>query len=308
MQIDRLFQIVQILLNHDITTAKALAQRFQVSQRTIYRDLDTLSVSGVPVLTTKGKGGGISLLKDYTMDRSLLTEEERNHLIMGLETLKATQADDVDQVLLKLKDLFHDQKKSWIRVDFSHWGNDPEERKKFGEIKDAIARHRMLTFHYTDASNRLSEREVAPIQLLFKEKAWYLIAYCMLRKDYRFFKLYRITNLQSSLRTFDPNDYPLEQDLLYESSPLDPKNTDICHLWASKMVSERIYNEFSEDQILHLGTGDFILKYYGRHDDWLVSYILGFGEHMKVIGPDPLKDMVQNTIKKMYINYYNMTQ
>ena len=195
MQIDRLFQIVQILLSKEKVTAGELAQRFEVSTRTIYRDVDTLSINGVPIYATKGKGGGIRLLENYTMDRSVLSDEEKNHVLLGLETLKATEAEDVGDVLEKFRELFHHNQSNWIRVDFSHWGNDPKERQKFETVKSALTTYHVIDFNYYDAYGHHTKRRVCPVQLVFKEKAWYLIAHCLDREAFRFFKLVRMAEV-----------------------------------------------------------------------------------------------------------------
>lgn len=301
MQIDRLFQIVQILLHKNKVTADDLAERFMVSRRTIYRDLDTLSLNGVPVITERGKGGGISLMDNYTLDRSTLTEAERNQLLLGLETLKATQAADVDQVLGKFRDLFRSSQQDWIRVDFSHWGNDPNEKKKFEDIKFALATHRVITFHYFDARQHKTERKVNPIQLLFKEKAWYLIGYCHTRQDFRFFKLIRMVHLDLTQATFDPTDYPLTSDLLYEAPALE--GGQVFRFLLSKDLRYRVYDEFTSDQITPLPSGDFLLTYYGQEDAWLYNFILSYGEHLKVLEPIELKVTIHDKIKKMLALY-----
>lgn len=129
MQIDRLFQIVFILMDKKQVTAKYLANRFEVSTRTIYRDVDTLSLCGIPVVAAKGKGGGISIMEHFVIDKSLFSEEERSNLLMGLETLQLTNLDEIDMALGKLKTIFHQDSANWVKVDFSHWGNDPKVRR-----------------------------------------------------------------------------------------------------------------------------------------------------------------------------------
>ena len=300
MQIDRLFQIVQILLNKRKVTAGELAQRFEVSTRTIYRDVDTLSLNGVPIYATKGKGGGIRLLDNYTMDRSVLSEEEKNHVLLGLETLKATDAEDVGDVLDKFRDIFRQDQSNWIRVDFSHWGNDPIERRKFETVKKALTSYHTMAFNYYDAYGHHTKRHVCPVQLLFKEKAWYLIAHCLDKKAFRFFKLVRMAQVQLMEETFNPADYPLVEDLLYNPvSAVGEKYT----FWLSKKVRYRLYDDFYKDQIKVLPDGNYEVTYYGKEDEWLYSFILGYGEYMKVLEPLSLKRTLANKISAMKENY-----
>ncbi len=120
MKNDRLFQIIYILLNEGETTAPKLADRFDVSTRTIYRDVDSLSMAGIPIYTSQGKNGGISLIEHFTFDKALFTDKEQNEILFALESLRATDV-EVDDVLLKLGTLFQKNSTNWLEVDFSRW-------------------------------------------------------------------------------------------------------------------------------------------------------------------------------------------
>lgn len=300
MQIDRLLQIVQILLHKEKVTARELAQKFDVSTRTIYRDVDTLSLNGVPIYATKGKGGGIQLMENYTMDRSVLSEEEKNSILLGLETLHATQAENVDEALQKFSALFRQDQHNWIRVDFSHWGNDPQEKQKFEDIKKALTTYHAITFDYYDAYGNHTSRDVYPIQLVFKEKAWYLIGHCKTREAFRFFKLMRMAKVRVSDRTFNPSQYPLTKDLLAETTPLIGER----YLFRiSKHVRYRIFDDFFREQIQLLPDGDFEVTYYGQVDEWLYGFIFSYGEHLEVLEPESLRQTMAKKAEMMVANY-----
>ncbi len=300
MQIDRLFQIVQILLNKKNVTAKELSQRFGVSTRTIYRDIDTLSINGVPIYAIKGKGGGIRMMENYTMDQSLLSDTEKNNILLGLETLKATQATDVGNVLDKFKDIFKQDHHNWIRVDFSHWGNDPAERRKFEDVKSALISYHAVAFNYYDAYGNHTSRRVYPIQLLFKEKAWYLIGYCREKEDFRFFKLMRMADVAIMPEPFEPASYPLKEDLLYNA----PSVVGEKYLfWVSEQSRYRIFDDFHRDQIKQLPDGNFQVTYYGKEDAWLYGFVLSYGEHLRVLEPTSLRRTMLKKIEEMKDNY-----
>ncbi|SHO52376.1 helix-turn-helix transcriptional regulator [Anaerocolumna xylanovorans] len=152
MQVNRLFEIIYILLSKKSITAKELAERFEVSVRTIYRDIDTLSSAGIPIYASQGKGGGISLLDDYVLDKSVLSEREQNEILYALQSLSITQAPETDKVLAKLSSLFNKSKTSWIEIDFSPWGSDENRTYQFTIIKDAILSHRIIEFNYFSSS------------------------------------------------------------------------------------------------------------------------------------------------------------
>ena len=168
MQIHRLFEIVYLLLDTPNITARQLAERFEVSERTIYRDVDVLSGAGIPVYAAKGKGGGIRLLPDYVLDKSLLNENEQEAILLGLKSLAATGGED-PAVTDKLARLFHKAEASWIEVDFSSWGRDPAEKEAFDILKAAILTARLVHLTYYNAAGEQSERVIEPVRLHFKD-------------------------------------------------------------------------------------------------------------------------------------------
>jgi len=131
MQINRLFEIVYILLDKKTITAKELSKHFEVSVRTIYRDVEALSISGIPIYTNKGKGGGISLIEDFVLNKSVLSEKEQNEILMSLQSINAMKFLDVEPVLKRLSTIFNKESDNWIDVDFSQWGSDDSEKEKF---------------------------------------------------------------------------------------------------------------------------------------------------------------------------------
>lgn len=195
MQINRLFEIVYLLLEKGSVTAAALAEHFEVSVRTIYRDIDLLSGAGIPVYCNRGRGGGVSLLPDFVLDKSLLSEREQDEILFALQSIAATHAGG-EEVLGRVNTLFRRQGADWIEVDFSHWGwdwgSDEGEKRKFNLLKEAILGRWKLHFTYYSASGEKSERTAAPLKLLFRGGGWYLRAWCETRGAMRTFKICRI--------------------------------------------------------------------------------------------------------------------
>lgn len=173
MKINRLYEITTILLNKGTVTAKELADRFNVSTRTIYRDIDVLSTAGVPVYMNKGSGGGIALLENYAMNRALISEAESESLLIALKTLQATQYPQVDRALEKIGVLFKKVPDyDWVEVDFSPWGTVANEKNKFNEIKQAMLQRKVIRFAYVSGEGHRSNRLAEPVKLIFKENAW----------------------------------------------------------------------------------------------------------------------------------------
>ena len=147
MQVNnRLFEIVYILMQKKKTTAKELADRFEVSTRTIYRDIETLSGANIPIYASKGKDGGIGLLDEYVLNKTILSEEEQNQILFALQGMKKVKGQDEKDILEKLSILFNKKINDWIKIDFSNWGNIQEER--FDIIKSAILNKQLVQFTY----------------------------------------------------------------------------------------------------------------------------------------------------------------
>ena len=205
MQINRLLEIVYALLRQKTVTAKELAERFNVSQRTIYRDIDTLSLAGIPVYTEKGKNGGISLLPEFVLSKSILSEQEQNEILSALQGLSYIKtAAETNQVLQKLSSIFNKSAANWLEVDFSDWSF--RNGQFFNDFKTAILERRIVEFDYCSTYGEKTRRRVEPIQLWFKSKSWYVKGFCSIRQDMRLFKLTRVKQLTLTDEYFTERD------------------------------------------------------------------------------------------------------
>lgn len=173
MQMNRLFQIVYYLLENGKSSAPELSKKFEVSTRTIYRDLDTISAAGIPVYATQGKGGGISLMENYVLDKSIFSEKEQEQILIALQGIASTEGENADELLSKLSALFQIKWTDWIEVDFSRWNKNKADQV-FSEIKEAIFDRRIVTFFYFGSDGKHLSRSVKPLKLIFKGNDWYL--------------------------------------------------------------------------------------------------------------------------------------
>lgn len=300
MQINRLFEIIYLLLNKKFTTASELAEYFEVSVRTIYRDIDTLSSAGIPIYALQGKGGGISLLDNYVLDKSVLSEREQNEILFALQSLSITQAPEADKVLAKLSNLFNKNRTSWIEVDLSPWGSDDKGISQFKLIKDAILSHRMIEFNYFGSSGEKTVRRVEPMKLIFKINAWYLQAFCLTRNAIRMFKIVRMSDVQMTQEVF------IEK--MPESLPSgsqtqeDSKWIEIC-LKISADGAYRVYDEFEEKDITKNKDGSFTITTHLPENEWLIRYILSFGADAEVVSPQHIRDTIENELNKIILKY-----
>ncbi len=288
MKNDRLFQILYLLLEKGTMTAPELSRALEVSVRTIYRDIDALSLAGVPVYATQGKNGGVSLLPNYAFDKALLTDEEQNQILYAIQSLRAAEQ-PVDALLSKLGGLFQKQNASWIEVDFSRWGMGPTDSVKFERLKTALIARRALEIVYCSTSGETSRRVILPVKLIFKDKSWYLHAYCCMQEDYRLFKVNRIvemTVLEERFGALPEELPPIEQP--YAPLPaLMP-----MRLLFSPSVAFRVYDEFERVAIERQPDGSMLVQVQMPQDSWVINYLFSFGTEVSVLEPKEMQSQV----------------
>lgn len=297
MQINRLFEIVYSLLDKKSVTAKALAERFEVSTRTIYRDIETLSSAGIPVYMSKGKGGGISLLPDFVLNKAVITDEEKEDILSSLKAVNAVNLCKTDTALKKLSSLFGESNTDWIEVDFSSWANAQNETETFNTLKSAILGKRVVSFSYASAKGQQTAREVEPLKLCFKSGAWYLYGYCQSRCDYRFFKLRRIRELCVSEQNFQRKS-PTQ---IFSDENLFQEEYVKLKLKLSAQVAYRVYDEF--DNYDQQEDGSFIAEINYPKGEWIGYYITTFGSHCEVLEPEGVRNDVKAELQKTLNQY-----
>ncbi len=298
MQVNRLFEIIYVLLDKKQVTARELAERFEISVRTVYRDIDVLSQAGIPIYMSKGKGGGISLLDNYVLNKSILSDSEQKEILAALQSLNAVSYPEADSILSKLGLLFNKEDCSWVDVDFSHWGEG--NREKFNVIKAAILNKRVIRFSYSSSYGQNSKREVEPLQLCFKDKTWYLKAYCLTRRSYRIFRLTRMQAVKPTedvfeKKQFDSSVFKADRDINYPSVTF--------RLQLDKSVAYRVYDEFDESSIVENADGSFDVYASYPESDWLYGYILSYGRAAKVMEPEYLRDIIVNELARTLGQY-----
>jgi predicted DNA-binding transcriptional regulator YafY len=295
MQINRLIEIVYILLRQRSVTARELARRFDVSTRTIYRDVDNLSLAGIPVYTEKGKKGGISLLPDFVLSKSILSEEEQTEILSALQGLSGVQAAETVNVLHKLSAIFNKNAVSWLEVDFTDWGYS--NGRIFSGLKTAILNRYIVEFDYYGTVGAKTRRRVEPMQLWFKSKAWYVKGYCLIRQDMRLFKLTRLRELTVTNEKFT------ERDLLAprpepEEPSAEPKPDVNIVARISAEMGYRVLDEFGEWAEVQ-PDGSYMVKLNWSEDEWFYGYLLSFGNHLEVLEPDRVKQKLKEKALKV---------
>lgn len=292
MQINRMFEIIYILLEKKTVTAKELADRFEVSIRTIYRDIESLSATGIPVFMSKGKGGGISLLSDFVLNKTVLTQNEKDNIISALNAIKTIDVENSNSAIGRLSSLLGKQNSNWIEIDFSDWGNGDRKKDNFLILKNAIINKNVVEFEYYSSKGEKTERTAECLKLCFKSRDWYLYAYCRQRKDSRFFKLSRMNNivvLDEKIERIAPETVFKQEQKLFDSEFITIK------MKFSPKMAFMVYDSFDNYEVMK--DGGFLVTANMPKANWLISYILSFGEYCEVLEPQEIRDKVKNSLE-----------
>lgn len=305
MSESRLFKILYYLLDKGTVTAPELAKRFEVSVRTIYRDIDMLSGAGIPIYTTTGHGGGIHLFDNFVLKKSLLSEQEMQDILIGVQSLSAVQYPDTDGVMSKLKATFQMPESDWIEVDFSRWGSIVEKEKHYFEmLKRSILDRQEIQFLYYNSLGESSQRTCQPLKLVYKDKAWYLYAYCLKRNDYRLFRISRIKELLVTDQHFISH---LEMKEPVFSLMEEMGKPITIELSFPKEVSYRVYDTFEDDAIKWNGQ-EIRVNVTLPETEWLYSFIMSFGNQISILYPMSLKEKIIERYKIALKHYEEDTR
>ena len=293
MKNSRLFEILYLLVERRAITAGELAQRLEVSERTIYRDIDALSAAGIPVYTQKGQGGGIRLMDQFVLDRALLSQRQQDEILFALQAVLAAGGGEGEETLARLSSLFHREGRDWLEVDFTGWGSGPEEQESFRRMKEAILTRRPLSFTYYASSGQRTRRRVEPARLVSKGGCWYLLAFCLTRQDWRVFRLSRVEGAA------------LEEGTCVERRPpeLDPPPQEgyrevPLRLHFSPEAEWRVRDYFHPKQIAPQEDGGLVVECAFPEDRWLMSFLLSFGSQMEVLSPGYWRELLCQELKK----------
>lgn len=301
MQVERLFKIVFLLINGSCSTTKELAEKCSVSVRTIQRDLDALSLAGIPVFSSRGYGGGVRLLKEFTMDKTFMTEQEQSDILHGLQALQSAGYPNGNESFNKFAAIFRKKTEdSWLRVDFSSWHDSGFGREKFNRLKEATLMKKVIEFTYYNSENRISRRVAEPLCLLFRERAWYVWVFDRNRQEECAVRASRIRDLVVTDDTFTRT---------MQSNPMaTPDYTKSYEfqrvvLRISGNYAFRVFDEFPELDIHPQPDGSFIIDQPMPINEWLTGYLLSFGDGLEVIEPSVLRDTLKKKIRLMQKKY-----
>ena len=300
MKIDRLIGILSILLQEEKTTAPELAERFEVSRRTINRDIEDLCMAGIPISTTQGTGGGISIMDGYRMDRTILTSKEMQMILAGLRSLDSVSGSrNYSQLMEKIQAGSSEliSGRDSVLIDLSSWYKT-SLAPKITTIQDAIENRHLLEFHYYAPSGE-SKRSIEPYYVVFKWTSWYVYGWCRKRKDYRLFKLNRMDQVRETEQSFSCRNAPVP-DLTSELA--FPRNIILKALFEPDM-KWRLVEEFGTDCYEVQDDGRLLLVRDYSDMENLTMWMLTFGDKVEVLEPVEVREKLKNMAESMIRKY-----
>lgn len=293
MKESRLFRILYYILENGRTSAPVLAKQFEVSVRTIYRDIDVISSAGIPIYVTPGRNGGVQIHKNYILNRAMLTDKEKQEILSALQSTSLVNALPGNATLTKLSALFQQPSDNWFEVDFSRWGIKSQDDTSFSLLKKAILSHHAVKIVYVNTNGQKTERTVYPLKMVFKARQWYLKAFCVNKNDFRLFKMSRMLKLHLLSETFVPMEYPNPIDDLQKTYPKTV-------LLFPKEMAYRVYDEFEATEIKEIENGSLLVSVEMPQDNWLIGYLLSFGSTVEILEPSWLCKALAIEAEKIY--------
>lgn len=294
MRLQRLLGILAILLKQRRVRAEYLAKQFEVSTRTIHRDLETLEQAGVPIVTFPGVNGGIEILDTYKLDKSVFLSEDFITILSGLHSISGTlEPAVVNRTLAKLKALIPQHQAEQVElsgsklyIDLKPWSIHPEFSPVFETVKQAVEQDRLLAFSYTAREHSSSRRVVEPHQLILKEQTWYLRAYRRTREDFRTFRLQRIRDVESLDEIFVPR--PFTQELNDFKTWTHPQLTKV-EIIADPAIRFALLENCRPEYITDLPDGRIHIELPFAESEIGYGTLMQMGHLCEIIAPDHIR-------------------
>lgn len=309
MKVDRLVSIIMILLDKKRIGAQELADMFEVSTRTIYRDIDAINMAGIPVRGASGVGG-FEIMQEYKVDKKVFSADDLSALLMGLSSLSGMiRGDELVHALAKVKSFIPadrakeiELKANQICIDLSPWMGNRNIQPYLETIQSALQENKLLSFEYIAHHGNKTARTAEPYQLVLKGNHWYLQGYCRVRSDFRLFRLSRMSNLQIKEEIFAPRDYQKPQ--LDFDSILETMQTKI-KIRIHRSVMERVldfctYEDFSSD-----GNEYYIVNFPFIDNEYHYDILLSFGDKCECLEPLHVREKMKRRIHDIVAIYKN---
>ncbi|MFC0390032.1 helix-turn-helix transcriptional regulator [Paenibacillus mendelii] len=313
MKLERLMAITILLLNRKRVQAQELADRLEVSLRTIYRGLETLSMSGIPIVSYSGNDGGFEIMESFRLDRQLLSFDELHTLFTALKSLHSTLAlkkDDMDRLLDKVGALLSrtEHKRiadtDQIAVDLTPWKSGTASLSLYEALHAAVQEKKLIRFTYTDSHGAVTERSIEPHMLVLKGYTWYVHGYCLTREDYRLFRLTRMRDMIILPESFNRRSMTLTEVNEQWEKAWDQETVNLVLRFTGTAIVPAM-DHFDAADTDQQSDGSLIVRtqYSYKSYESLIGFLLGFKSDLYIIEPDYLAAAVCQSALDVYSLY-----
>lgn len=303
MKIDRLLAIMNILADENIVTAPELAKRFEVSRRTINRDIEDLCMAGIPIVTKQGRHGGISLMEGFAIDRHLLKRVELSDILTGLKALDSvSKTNSIRTLINKIKPPSNDviTLNDYMTIDLSSYYKSSLS-EKIDILRTAIENRKIVCFRYFSKSGE-SYKTIEPYLITFRWTGWYLLGFDVEKNSFRMYKLNRLWNLDATNKLFIPRTVN-EQDMDFESHITDDKEFKAVFDESAEFLLVDSYGPGSYTK----ENGKLLFNGTYTNRDFIVGWLMGFGDKVTVTSPKNLIDEIKTNLSSSLANYQKST-
>lgn len=308
LKVERLLAIVMMLLNKRRMSARELADHFEVSLRTVYRDLETINAAGIPIVAYPGTSGGYEIMENFTIDRQYLSADELVAVIAALKGVHSSTDDkQIGQLLEKIKALLATAPPGLagdahpVVYDFNPWGSSPAIEQKVARLREAIKSRQRTRIVYTKIQGEASNRIIEPVRLIIKGYVWYVYAFCRSKEAFRLFRLSRIAELELLPEHFAAHD--CEVETLQWQDEWDQGEKVALVLQFSPRVHVRVRDMFDPQTIETAPNGEMTVRTTMVDDEWLTSMLLSYGDNVQVLAPDFIRKRIADSAKNMLAKY-----
>ena len=297
MKIERLYAITIYLLNHGKTSASKLADHFEVSLRTIQRDMDSLCLSGIPIISTAGSAGGYEISEQYTLNPGFVSADDYSNIRTALQGLVSATGDSLARQTLEKIVYASDPHDSNMILDFSVLQEDGPNALQL--LQSAIKERHAVTFTYTNNNCETRSHNVEPVAVVYRWYAWYLLAYSKIKNDYRTYKLVRMNHLQMTDFPFTQEHQTADEILTMMDKADSRQYTEIllkCKASALARVKEYLKGTVTEE----LADGDTLVKAtVVENEQFWIGTLLSLGNHIEVISPEKIRKRLLTAAKEI---------
>lgn len=301
MKADRLVSVILILLDKQRVSARELADMFEVSPRTIYRDIDAINMAGIPVRSTSGVGGGFEIMPRYKIDRKVFSTTDLSAILMGLSSISTmVRGDELVNALAKVRSFIPADRSSDIElranqilIDLSPWMGNRNIQASLEIVRTALEENRLLSFEYVDHRGSRTTRTAEPYQLVLKNSHWYWYGYCCMRRDFRLFKLSRMSNLNMLEESFSPREHPKPQ--LDYSEAVAAMQTNIT-IRIHESVMDRVLDYCAFDHFSPDGDEHYLVSFPFIENDYHYDILLSFGTACECVEPPSVRAEMKRRI------------